>query len=89
MKKIISGIVAIVALLLLVMVVNTLLYTPNDGEIVAKAEVTAKGNDLAQQISEAIQFKTISHQPPVPIDPLPFENFIAWLEKPIRWFTKR
>lgn len=36
---------------------------------------------VAARLSQAIQFATVSQQPPVPTDPVPFADFIAWLEK--------
>ena len=36
---------------------------------------------IGARLSQAVQFATISQQPPVPTDPVPFERFIAWLAK--------
>jgi carboxypeptidase PM20D1 len=48
----------------------------------AKVEPVAHVIDaqaVAVHLSQAVRFATISNQPPAPIDPAPFDGFVAWL----------
>jgi carboxypeptidase PM20D1 len=66
-------------LLILIVVSRTLMFTPSDSEAIPIVEVAVDEDRLGQNLSAAIRFRTISNQPPTPMDPAPFEGFIDWL----------
>ena len=79
MRKIILTGLAGLGLLVLIVVSRTLMFTPADSDVVPTVEVVLEQDRLGQHLSEAIRFRTISNQPPTPLDPVPFEGFIDWL----------
>ncbi|MEM1378689.1 MAG: M20/M25/M40 family metallo-hydrolase, partial [Pseudomonadota bacterium] len=70
-----------IALLLLVGVIafNTLRYSPPEIAIEQTELPTIDGALIAQQLSEAIQFKTISHPAGEPNRPDAYDAFLDWL----------
>src|SRR5436190_14247009 len=81
LRKLLFGALALVVVLAAVVLYRTAMFVPPEQakeELVSYA-VDAKG--ISGRLSQAIQFATISQQPPAPTNPAPFEAFIAWLEK--------
>jgi carboxypeptidase PM20D1 len=79
MRKIILTGLAVLVMLALVVVTRTLMFTPSDAVEVATVELALEEHRLGQNLAAAIRFRTISNQPPTPLDPVPFEGFIKWL----------
>jgi len=81
MKRAFLGGIGVLVLLVAVVLFRTFSFTPH--EIASTERVTHKpdAQRIAQHMSEAIPFKTISRQQPIGSDPVPFEKFIAWLEQ--------
>ena len=66
--------------LLCVVVFNTVRFTPPN---LPKVEITVPkvdSNVVAQKLSQAIQFKTVSHPLGKPGRPAAYKEFIEWLE---------
>ncbi|MEO0961724.1 MAG: M20/M25/M40 family metallo-hydrolase, partial [Pseudomonadota bacterium] len=81
MKRVLLGVVALLILLVAVVLIRTFLYTPPALE---QRELVTHSPDpdvLAQRLSEAMRFKTISRQDPQPGDRQAFDAFIAWFEQ--------
>ncbi len=81
MKKLLAGIGAAVAVLIVVVIARTLMFTPFPVQSGAATPIDVDGDNIAQHLSAAIKFKTISYQPPKSIDTAEFEGFISWLEE--------
>ncbi|TNE39149.1 MAG: M20/M25/M40 family metallo-hydrolase [Alphaproteobacteria bacterium] len=80
MKKILAGLGAAVALLLIVVLVRTAQFKPEPLASELPAPTTQVDAEVAaRHLSEAVQFKTISPQPPQQRDREEFEAFINWL----------
>jgi carboxypeptidase PM20D1 len=79
MKKII-GIAGIgFVLIALVVLVRTIAHTPPELGVVELVEIEFDDSTLAQHLSEAIQFPTVSHQDALLRDQQAFDNFVAWV----------
>jgi carboxypeptidase PM20D1 len=68
--------VALVAVLL----IRTALHQPADLEAFEPVEIALDDAAIAARLSEAIRFKTISHQSEAEFEPGEFNGFIAWVE---------
>lgn len=79
LKKIGLGLAAALLVLIAVIVVNTLRYTPEDltAPTADLAEVDAM--PVAEKLGQAIRFKTVSHRRAISNDVPVFEGFLAWL----------
>jgi len=80
MKRILLGLVGLVALLAAVVLVRTLMFTPPAEDDVELVSNQPDRDKLARQLSEAIALPTISRQTPQPDDVETFEAFISWFE---------
>lgn len=79
MRKIFLMGFAGLVLLVIVVVSRTLMFTPPDLDDIPTVTISVEADRLANHLAAAIRFQTISKQPPTPMDPVPFEAFIAWL----------
>jgi carboxypeptidase PM20D1 len=79
-KRILLGSAAVIAILAAVVIVRTMNFVPPTLEPVERVSLDLDSDAMAQRLSQAIQFETVSNQPPIPLDPIPFDAFIAWLE---------
>jgi carboxypeptidase PM20D1 len=79
MKRIFLILLTIIGLLVAVVFIRTVLHTPADIESVQAVSIEINENKIAQHLSEAIQFATISNQDPSLKNQAAFENFITWL----------
>ncbi|MGD1934677.1 MAG: M20 family peptidase [Candidatus Phaeomarinobacter sp.] len=80
MKRVLLGVVAFLLLLVTIVRIRTFMYTP---PALDERELVTHNPDrdvLAQRLSQAIQFKTISRQEPQADDVAAFEAFIKWFE---------
>lgn len=81
LKKVFVGVAVLLLAFVAVLIVRTLMFTPEQAEQVSAAEIKVDGQEVATHLSRSITFRTISHQPPKPIDPAPFRAFLAWLQE--------
>jgi carboxypeptidase PM20D1 len=81
MRRILAGVVAILAALTAVVLYRTAMFVPPEQVTGEPASHAIDAQGVAARLAQAIQIPTISQQPPTPTDPAPFEAFIAWLEK--------
>lgn len=79
-KKLLALIGIVVVALAAVVLYRTFTFVPPSHPSVQASSYAVDGNAVAQRLSQAVQFPTISQQPPTPTDPAPFNAFIAWLE---------
>jgi carboxypeptidase PM20D1 len=79
-KKLLAGLGLVLVVLVAVVLYRTATFTPPSLAPVQAATHAVDGNAVAQRLSQAVTFPTISQQPPLVTDPAPFEGFIAWLE---------
>jgi carboxypeptidase PM20D1 len=80
-KKILGALALAVLVLTAVVVVRTLAFTPREVEPVERVDVAVDAAGVTARLSEALQFRTISHQQPTPIDSAAFEQFQSFLEQ--------
>lgn len=80
MKKLLLILLAGLIGLAAVVLYRTITFTPPALPAVAQNQERIAPEPIAERLSQAIRFATISQQPPQPTDPAPFEGFIAWLE---------
>ncbi|MEM9330084.1 MAG: M20 family peptidase [Pseudomonadota bacterium] len=81
-KKILGGLLIALALVVAVLITNTLLYTPGNSLVTNAGKIKELDVDnLARNLSRAVQFKTVSHQNPADFERSEFEDFLAWLEE--------
>ncbi|MGE0621709.1 MAG: M20 family peptidase [Pseudomonadales bacterium] len=81
MKKILILLGGTLAVLAAVVVVRTVLHTP---EIQGSADpviIDLDEDAVAARLAEAIRFRTVSHQSPADFDAAEFEGFIGWVEE--------
>jgi len=81
LKKLLIGSLGVLVVIAVIVLYRAAMFTPPEQ---AKVETVAHAVDaqaVATRLAQAIQFATISQQPPAPTDPAPFDAFIAWLEK--------
>jgi carboxypeptidase PM20D1 len=81
LKKILLGALATIVVLAVIVFYRTAQFLPPPQTSAETAAHAVDAVAVATRLSQAVQFLTVSHQPPTPTDPAPFEAFIAWLEK--------
>ena len=69
----------VLAGLVLVLVVRALRFVPPAEETAVASTAVLDAQAMAGRLARAVQFATVSPQPPEPFDPRPFEDFTAWL----------
>jgi len=81
MRKFALTVLAAVIVLGAVVVVQTLLHGPLPPEAAGTASprIDIAADDVARHLAEAIRFRTVSVEPPAPIDAAQFEAFLAWV----------
>lgn len=79
LKKLLLGLGAVVLALTGVVVYRAAIFLPPKEAKVEPAAYVIDAQAVAVHLSQTVRFATISQQPPVPIDPAPFDGFIAWL----------
>ena len=84
MRNLILALVGAVIFLGIVLVVRAALHQPLDsdgGQAVESVQVEIDESLAAQHLSEAIRFRTVSHQRPEDFEPVEFEGFIDWVAR--------
>lgn len=79
MKRVLLGLAALLATVAAIVIVRTLMFTPDERATGEPVGYTVDGDRIAQHLSEAIRFRTISRQVPDPADAAAFDAFIAWM----------
>lgn len=79
-KKLFGLLLVVVVALAAVVLYRAWSFKPLPQPAVQAADYAIDGNAVAQRLSQAVQFATISVQPPAVADAAPFEGFIGWLE---------
>ncbi|MFT7686661.1 MAG: carboxypeptidase PM20D1 [Candidatus Azotimanducaceae bacterium] len=79
MKRTFFVLLSIIGIVVTVVLIRTVLHLPENVEMVAPVQIEIDENAIAQNLSEAIQFPTISNQNPKLKDQAAFENFISWV----------
>lgn len=79
LKKPLLGLGAVVLVLTGVVVYRAAVFLPPEQAKVEPAAHVIDAQAVAVHLSQAVRFATISNQPPAPIDPAPFDGFVAWL----------
>jgi carboxypeptidase PM20D1 len=79
MKKVILSLLTGAAVLVSVLLVRTALHQPEALPPVTRVDIPLDGERIANRLSEAIGFRTISHQRPEAFQAEEFEDFIAWV----------
>ncbi len=64
-----------------IIVVRTITHTPTELRKVESVDIKLNEMLLAEHLSEAIRFPTVSHQNPADRDRQAFENFIQWVSR--------
>lgn len=80
MKKAIAGLGIILGAFAAIILVRTLLYTPAPIETAEPVAIAVDASAVAQHLSEAVQFRTVSQAPPARRDDAEFDGFLAWAE---------
>ena len=84
MRNLILALVGAVIFLGIVLLVRAALHQPLDsdgGQAVETVQVEIDESLAAQHLSEAIRFRTVSHQRPEDFEPVEFEGFIEWVAR--------
>ena len=79
MKKILLAILLCVVVLCAVVLIKTFSFTSKQVDAEPMASITIDKQRAARNLSQAIQFKTISSQDPAKFDPAPFMAFHRFL----------
>lgn len=79
LKKLFALLGLVVLVLAGVVLYRTFIFTPPAIQLHPTSNYQVDGN-VAARLSQAVQFQTVSVQPPAVADPAPFEAFIGWLE---------
>lgn len=79
LKKPLLGLGAVVLVLTGVVVYRAAVFLPPEQAKVEPVAHVIDAQAVAVHLSQAVRFATISNQPPAPIDPAPFDGFVAWL----------
>ena len=79
MKKFTLSLLIILSGIVAVVIFNTVLHQPDESFNVPKVEIELDSNLLAQHLSEAIQFQTISYQDKAKKQQKEFDGFINWI----------
>ena len=81
MKKFVVVLAAALAVLVAVVLIRAALHRPHARNDVAQVSVDVDTTRIAEHLSEAVRFRTISHQRVEEFEPAEFEGFIAWVER--------
>ena len=79
LKKPLLGLGAVVLVLTGFVVYRAAVFLPPEQAKVEPVAHVIDAQAVAVHLSQAVRFATISNQPPAPIDPAPFDGFVAWL----------
>lgn len=79
-KKLLLALVAVIVVIAGVVVYRAAVFTPPPAAPVTPDSYALDGKAIAGRLAQAVRFATVSQQPPQPTDPVPFEQYIAWLE---------
>ena len=79
LKKPLLGLGAVVLVLTGAVVYRAAVFLPPEQAKVEPVAHVIDAQAVAVHLSQAVRFATISNQPPAPIDPAPFDGFVAWL----------
>jgi carboxypeptidase PM20D1 len=79
LKKLLLGLAAVVLVLTGVVVYRAAVFLPPEQVKAEPAAHLVDAQAVAAHLSQAVRFATVSQQPPAPIDPAPFDGFVAWL----------
>ncbi|MCP4751218.1 MAG: M20/M25/M40 family metallo-hydrolase [Proteobacteria bacterium] len=80
MKKILLIVFGLIVVFVLVLAVNTMMFTSKQDVITAVQTVDVDEKAVSERLSQALQLPTISHQDQSKIDPAPFFAFHKLLE---------
>ncbi len=80
MHKATISLLGVIFLLAAVTVTRTYLHRPDLAEDVPRVTIAVDPNVIAEHLSAAIQFRTVSHQSTEAIDWDQFEAFVAWVQ---------
>ena len=80
MKKVGLGAISLLMFLVIIVLVRTISFVPANFETATPSKIQVDRDVIAQHLSEAIQFKTVSKQKPSRPNPEAFEGFIKWFE---------
>lgn len=81
MRKLLLGLLAVLVVVAGVVLYRAATFLPPEQAKVETVAHLVDAQAVGSRLSQAVQFATVSRQPPVPIDPAPFAGFVAWLEK--------
>ncbi len=79
MKKFLVGVVVAGLLLTVVVLVRAFLHTPSEVEEIALVEISLDEQAIAARLSQAIRFRTVSHQQAEDFEAEQFTGFIEWV----------
>lgn len=80
MKRVLLALAVVLVVLLGVVVGRTLLHVPAPLDPVEHVQVDVDQHRIARHLSEAIRFRTISHERPELIDEAAFAGFVDWVK---------
>ncbi|NVK37397.1 MAG: M20/M25/M40 family metallo-hydrolase [Gammaproteobacteria bacterium] len=78
-KKILSGLAVSLLILVAVVLVRTLMFSPVERPVESFESVEVDAERVSTHLSQAVQFQTISHQNPELRDDAQFQGFIDWM----------
>ncbi|MBI2753973.1 MAG: M20 family peptidase [Betaproteobacteria bacterium] len=81
LRKLLLGLLAVLMVLAGVVLYRAATFLPPEQTAIETVAHAIDAQTVAARLSQAVQFATVSQQPPAPIDRAPFAGFIAWLEK--------
>ena len=81
MKAVLKLLAAAMLLLAVVLVVNTLLFTPDEGEKVARETVSVDAEKVTTHMAQAIRIPTVSTGNEATQEYESFREFVAWAEE--------
>jgi len=79
-RKLLLALVAAIVIVAGVVVYRAMMFVPSETAAVAPATYVVDDAAVAGRLAQAVQFATVSQQPPQPTDTVPFEQYIAWLQ---------
>ena len=78
-RKLLLALGAVIVVVAGIVIYRTAVFTPPPVPPVTPDNYALDGKAIAGRLSQAVQFATVSQQPPQPTDPVPFEQYDAWL----------
>jgi carboxypeptidase PM20D1 len=81
MKTVMKVLVAATLLLAIFLVLNTLLFVPDEGDKVARESVAVDAQKVTAHLAQAIRFPTIATGNEATQEYRPFRKFVAWAEQ--------